>query len=80
LVRVRLYFPDLRSMALAFLYVAHWSPLRSNPHMHEFVADRFIEGLRSDTPVIMECDRAAVELRPVSRGDSSMLAKTIVIQ
>ena len=83
LVRVKLAFPDLETRVGALLYVAHWSALRIDPHTHEFVAERFVDGLRIDMPVIMECDRNAVELPyeshvRASNGDL-YLARTFVI-
>ena len=83
LVRVRLLFIDLDTEVQALMYVAHWSPFRHDPHMHEFLAERFIEGLQQGMTVVMECDRDSVELAYTARyeppGSKLRLARTLVI-
>jgi len=86
LVRAKLLFPALGTEVQALMYVAHWSPLRNDPHMHEFVAGRFIEGLQQNMVVVMECPRSFIEL-PYTSGYVSCVplgsrprrARTLVI-
>jgi hypothetical protein len=83
LVRVRLRFDGIEAPLPAFWYVAHRSDHRKDPHMHEFVGERFVPGLRHEARVTLECDRVAVELpyEASERGRSGRprLARTFVI-
>lgn len=87
LVWVRLLFSALGAQVRALMYVAHWSPHRNDPHMHEFLAETFVQGLQHGMSVAMECSRPFIEL-PYAGGYQSVvpyshrprLAKTIVIR
>ena len=83
LVRVRLSFPALLETVPALLYVAHCSDHRNDPHKHEFLADRFVNGLKENMCVVLECDRNSAELpytsaQPGGNGKPRR-ARTIVI-
>jgi hypothetical protein len=82
LVRVRLRLTELNMQVRALLYISHWTIYRHHPHIHEFVAERFIEGLRPGMSVLMECDRDRIILPYESRGTLAgkpIVAETIVI-
>jgi hypothetical protein len=81
-VRVRLVFEKLELRLRALMYVAHWSVHRNDPHKHEFLVEKFVDGLQEDMYVVMECDREWIELPyTASEPDSNAprLAKTLVI-
>ncbi len=82
IVRVHLSFPEIGAESHeAFLYVAHWSGHRNDPHSHEFLASP-IRGLRHGMKVVMECNRPHVELPYTEQARESnprRLARTIVI-
>ncbi len=83
LVRVRLRFEGLPDKVTAIWYVAHRSSHRSDPHKHEFVAERFVPGLREGGVVYLECTRDNVELPYEEQvrggGNGPRLARTIVV-
>ena len=81
-IQVRLLFKQPEVQAKALLYISHWTVYRLDPHMHEFLVDKFIGGLQSGTPVLMECDREAIELPYRNRTELNgqpYRAHTIVI-
>jgi hypothetical protein len=82
-LRVKLRFPDLdKQPHSAWMYIAHGSPHRMDPHNHEFLA-HYIPGLRLGITVVMECDRPYIEL-PYTEWDmidgNRLLTRTYVIQ
>lgn len=83
ILRVWLTFNELSVRAQALMYVAHWSPHRKDPHKHEFLAKKFIAGLRENMSVLMECDHRHIELpyTDSDRGTSGKprLARTLAI-
>jgi len=83
LVRVRLVLEELEVRVRALWYVAHWSVHRNDPHRHEFLAERFVPGLREGMRIILEGDRDAVELpytESVCGADGRpRLAQTLII-
>jgi hypothetical protein len=81
-VRVRLIFEELELRVRALMYVAHWSVHRKDPHKHEFLVEKFVDGLEEGMYVVMECDREWIELPYTAAepgGSSPRLAKTLVI-
>jgi hypothetical protein len=75
LVRVRLLFNDLSAEMEAFLYVSHWTIHRHDPHMHEFIGERFVEGLRHGMEVVMEFSGAFIDL-PYRGGYKNVIPYT----
>lgn len=81
LVRVRLLIGPNPPLA-ALMYVGHWSLHRLDPHRHEFLVERFVDGLVDGMPVTMTCGRPSITL-PYSKSaaddDGPRLARTLVI-
>jgi hypothetical protein len=61
-VRVRVRISDLNTQAPGFIYIAHRSDHRKDPHMHELLVANHISGLQVNMPVEIRCDRKHVEL------------------
>jgi hypothetical protein len=83
MVRVGLRFEGLADEVRALLYVPHRSAHRNDPHKHEFIAERFVPGLRDGMGVLLECSRQSIELPyedQVPGGSGGpRLARTIVV-
>ena len=84
-VRVRLAFQGLPDRINALMYVPHRSSHRNDPHKHEFLGERFVNGLSDGMLVTMEFDRQAIVLpyEDQTAGGGSLkeprLARTTVI-
>jgi hypothetical protein len=62
LLHVRLRFDRIEGSHNALWYVAHGSVHRLDPHKHEFLVERYIDGLTHGLRVRLEIDRQTVEL------------------
>ena len=83
LLHVRLSFEGIAGSARALWYVAHRSLHRNDPHKHEFLVEKWIDGLRPNMEITLECDRPAIELpyeeQVRDEGGLLKLARTIVV-
>jgi hypothetical protein len=83
LLRVKLSFQNQPDRVAALMYIAHNSPHRFDPHLHEFLAEKFVPGLRHDVAIVMECDRDFIDLPYLDarqgRSGKPLLARMFVI-
>ena len=77
LLRCRLTVGD-RPPAAALIYVGHWSLHRLDPHKHEFLVERFIEGLTDGEPVVMDYSGEFIDLSYTKRKHADA-ARTVVL-
>ena len=77
LLRCRLTI-GTRPPAAALLYIGHWSLHRLDPHKHEFLVERFLDGLVDGETVTMDYDGPFTEL-PYTKHTGTDAARTIVI-